>query len=150
MRQPEPVFRRLLVPVDGSAPSRSALDLAISLATALGASIALCHVRDVVAPPADAAGFAMEQLAEEADAAGEAILAAAKQHVEAANLTVDAMMPTGPVADAIVGAAARCNADAIVMATHGRTGVSRALFGSRTDEVLRAAKIPVIIAPHVA
>lgn len=51
------------------------------------------------------------------------------------------------VPDEILQAAARFGAALIVMATHGRTGLRRALMGSVAEEVLRHARTPVLVAP---
>jgi nucleotide-binding universal stress UspA family protein len=48
---------------------------------------------------------------------------------------------------AIVTAAARMGADAIVMASHGRSGISKAVLGSQTERVLREARRPVLVVP---
>ena len=50
-------------------------------------------------------------------------------------------------ATAICTAAARMGADAIVMASHGRSGITRAVLGSQTDKVVRDAKRPVLVVP---
>ncbi len=51
----------------------------------------------------------------------------------------------GPVADTIVDYAREKQADLIVMSTHGRTGLSRWVYGSVTERVLRAAHCPTLV-----
>ena len=51
----------------------------------------------------------------------------------------------GPAADAILAAAAALDADLIAMATRGRTGLNRLLFGSVAEAVLREAAVPVVL-----
>jgi|SRR5579864_9242938 len=142
------MFGRILVPVDGSPPSDAAIDLAIRLARFANGTIVLCHVQEVVLPVADAAGFATEQLVEEAASAGSAILEEAKRRVADAGVSVDTTMRAAPVADAIVDAVRQLGIDVIVMGSHGRAGLARAVLGSRTEDVLRRSPVPVLVAPH--
>ena len=47
----------------------------------------------------------------------------------------------------ILAAAARVSADLVVMATHGRAGLDRALFGSTAERVVRKSRVPVVVVP---
>ena len=51
------------------------------------------------------------------------------------------------IAEGILQAAARLDADAICMGTHGRSGLMKALLGSQAEAVLRGAKVPVLLVP---
>ena len=76
----------------------------------------------------------------------DSILSAAK--VSAEKMGVDATIiyvPDALPAIAIVGAAEERECDLIVMASHGRRGIKRALLGSQTAEVLALTKIPVLV-----
>lgn len=61
---------------------------------------------------------------------------------------VDIAVHAGRDADVIVEEAKALGVDAIVMATHGRSGISRWLLGSVTQKVLHAAPCPVMVIPH--
>lgn len=59
--------------------------------------------------------------------------------------SVDAIIVSGPIADAIIDFAREKEADLIAMSTHGRTGPSRWFLGSVADRVVRGASMPVLI-----
>lgn len=64
--------------------------------------------------------------------------------------TVELSVQTGGAAEVIVDTAKNFNANAIVMSTHGRAGLSRWVFGSVTQKVLAAAPCPVFVIPSKA
>jgi nucleotide-binding universal stress UspA family protein len=59
--------------------------------------------------------------------------------------TVERALAEGPPAEAILAEAGRVGADLIAMATHGRGGLGRLVFGSVSDEVVRHAPCPVLL-----
>jgi nucleotide-binding universal stress UspA family protein len=137
---------RLLVPTDFSAGSERAWSLARRLAERLGAELVLVHVL-VEAPLYSEGPFSMKRARDVFDAArawavktlGEWTASAA-----AAGLSVRWVVRTGVPYEEIVGAATRESADLIVIGTHGRGGLDRALLGSVADRVIRLAPCPVV------
>jgi nucleotide-binding universal stress UspA family protein len=137
---------RLLVPTDFSAGSERAWSLARRLAERLGAELVLVHVL-VEAPLYSEGPFSMKRARDVFDAArawavntlGEWTASAA-----AAGLSVRWVVRTGVPYEEIVGAATRERADLIVIGTHGRGGLDRALLGSVADRVIRLAPCPVV------
>lgn len=138
-------LKRILVPVDLSERSARGLDYATMLARATGASLVLCcnvdgPERNVLEPFArnehltvDEAGvIELERLAGERAAGLDAKVVVSYE---------------GSAADAILDVAEREGADAIVIASHGRTGMTRWLLGSVAEKVVRSADIPVIVVP---
>jgi nucleotide-binding universal stress UspA family protein len=76
----------------------------------------------------------------------EAILVPVKASAEQLGLEIEAIhVPDRRAARAILDTAHKCGCDVIVMASHGRTGMSRVMLGSHTAEVLACAEIPVIV-----
>ena len=69
---------------------------------------------------------------------------AIKDRAKAAGLSTRWVLKTGVPHAEIVGAAAEEHADLIVIGTHGRGGIDRALLGSVTDRVVRLAPCPVV------
>ena len=137
---------RLLVPTDFSAGSERAWAVARQLATQLRAELVLVHV--LVETPLYSEGpFTMKQVRSVFDAArawavktlGEWTAPAA-----AAGLSARWVVRTGVPHQEIVGAAAQERADLIVIGTHGRGGLDRALLGSVADRVIRLAPCPVV------
>ena len=137
---------RLLVPTDFSAGSEQAWAVARRLAARLDAELILVHV--LVETPLYSEGpFTMKHARGVFDAArtwavktlGEWTSTAA-----AAGLSARSVLRTGVPYKEIVGAAARERADLIVIGTHGRSGLDRALLGSVADRVIRLAPCPVV------
>lgn len=140
-----PQIKTILVPVDFSSGSDTAVEWAQALGTAFGARLVLLHILDtsasaliggpggVLAPPPPAAFY--DQLREEADAA----MAALVQRVPDAT----SLIREGSPRQEILNAAADLKAELIVMGTHGRTGLAHLLFGSVAEHVVRHAPVPV-------
>jgi nucleotide-binding universal stress UspA family protein len=142
-------FKRILVPVDGSAPSRAGLDRAIALAKSNRARLRLLHVVDENAvmrgmEPAMNVGELLDILMED----GRKVLAAAADLARKRGIKADTVLNElhlGRVADRIVGESAKWRADLIVMGTHGRRGIGRLVMGSDAESVLREARVPVLM-----
>ncbi len=144
------IFKSILAPVDGSAPSNAAAALAVSLAKQDGASLVFCHVERVPRASHDAGGFAREEIREEESRIAHEVLDAAKKLASDAGIQAKTVRLAEPVAEAIIEAAKDNAADVIVMGTHGRSGIVRAVLGSKTAAVIARATVPVLVAPHVA
>jgi nucleotide-binding universal stress UspA family protein len=139
-------FARILVPTDFSAGSERAWAEAGRLAARLGAELVLVHV--LVETPLYSEGpFTMNRARDVFDAArGWAVKTLGEWTGTAAGEGLSArwVMRTGVPYKEIVGAAARERAELIVIGTHGRGGLDRALLGSVTDRVIRLAPCPVV------
>lgn len=134
-------FKRILVAIDGSALSAHAADVAINLSNALSAELAFIFVV-VPVPPAD--GLPAAELLEVLRKEGHDTLAAAiaRVHVDPPPWQ---FLREGKPATEIVAAAKEWDAGLIVMATHGRSGVGRAVLGSTSDGVVHHAPCPVLL-----
>jgi nucleotide-binding universal stress UspA family protein len=144
MTSGDPVFRRILVPTDFSAQSEEAWRVARRLAAAVGAELVLLHV--VVETPLFSegpfTGERVREVYESARAWGTAKLAEWTR--AAGDLAVTARVRTGAPHAEILAAAVAEHADLVVIGTHGRGGVERALMGSVADRVIRLASCPVL------
>ncbi len=145
----------ILVPVDFSAGSERAAEIACSLAGPLGSRVCLLHVVQGSTPPLGLRPAVYDALLE----AREQVRREAEQGLAelAGRLTAAGGPPTGgppkverlvtetadSIGDAIVEAAREGGADLIVIGTHGRRGVERMLLGSVAERVLRRADCPV-------
>ena len=142
-------YRRILVPVDGSATSLRGLSEAIALAKRERARIFLVHVLDelfVLAAP-EAAVYS-ETVIEDLQRGGRRVLERAEARVRAAGLQVSSVMPEtvgGRAGDEIVRQAKKLKADLIVIGTHGRRGIKRLALGSDAEQVMRNASVPVLV-----
>lgn len=139
------MFDNFVVALDGSACSAHALDVALSLARIENSRLAFCSV---AAPlpiyPASAPDvMAEEALAELRDQA-QRIVDDADAKARIAGIAGEGSVAIGDPIVEIVDFAARRRADAIVMGTHGRSGVKRLFLGSVAEGVLRSSKLPVV------
>ena len=143
------MFKSILAPIDGSASSKAAIELAVQLAKEAGAKLIFCHAVHIPRPAHDAGGFAREQIMEEETTAAHEILEAARKQAADAGIEAKAVMVGDRVGDAILDAAKEHGADVIVMGTHGHSAIRRAILGSTTAEVISRAAVPVMVAPPV-
>ena len=142
-------YRRLLVPLDDSPTAQRGLGEALALARELRGTLVLLHVVEFVpVMPEVATAEAWEAIREGLKATGQRVLDEAARQVRAAGVaceTVLADLDARRPADAIVDQAAAQRCDLIVMGTHGRRGIGRALLGSDAELVLRQSPLPVLL-----
>jgi nucleotide-binding universal stress UspA family protein len=146
------MYQRILVPVDGSATSNCGIDEAIRLAKMAGGRLRLVHVVDglVLSTGLELASCDVIGILTEA---GAETLSAAKAKVEASGIAVDTFLSEAfneRVCDVVVAQARQWNADLIVIGTHGRRGVSRAMLGSDAENVARSSPVPVLLVRQTA
>jgi nucleotide-binding universal stress UspA family protein len=145
------MYKTLLVATDGSKLSDKALAHAIGLAQAVGAALTVFYAAPDYPMPAYADGVVYEPVSrrEYAKLAAEdaqKILGAAATKAEAAGLICKTAFAIASAPwEAILAAAKKHKCDAIVMASHGRRGISAVLLGSETQKVLTHTKLPVIV-----
>jgi nucleotide-binding universal stress UspA family protein len=140
---------RVLVAIDGSEEAWDALDHALEQFQG-EAITALTVVDPMEGVYADMeGGYFTHETYEEAVAAGEDICEQAREQAAergaSETTTVEAVVEVGQPARAILAYAEEHDVDHIVMGSHGRSGVSRVLFGSVAETVTRRATVPVTI-----
>ena len=143
------MYKKILVPIDGSETSALGLQHAILLAKDQKAALRLLHVvHDYLVADGlhgvDSSGELLRELRER----GQTILAdaassARKQGVEADTKCVET--PLGPVGAAIVECAEQWATDLIVLGTYGRRGIRRLVMGSDAEYVVRTTPVPVLL-----
>ena len=146
------MFRRILVPIDGSTTSNRGLEEAIGLASDQKAKICLLHVVDELAVGADGMMYMPQSYIDEfiraLRAGGKKLLTRAEAKVRKHGIEVEAALleTVGRrVADLIIKQAKKWRADVIVLGTHGRRGLSRVVMGSDAELVLRETPVPVLL-----
>ncbi|HWH42726.1 MAG TPA: universal stress protein [Usitatibacter sp.] len=146
------LFRHILFPTDGSKLSVNAARYAVELARSLGAKLTALHVIAPYMPPFPdlTGGYAYATGEEEyqriTQDQAEQILGAVGEAARAANVPFESVRTvSGTPWDAIVRTAGESGCDAIVMASHGRKGVSALVLGSETIKVLTHCSIPVLV-----
>ncbi len=138
-------IKTMLVPLDFSRHSRQALATAIPLAQKFGAKIVLVHVYQPVAyPDAVAMSPACAGLDARLREELKGMVGPLKQDQDTP-LSVETIVRIGRPCEEIVNAAKSVNADIIVIATHGHTGLKHVLLGSTTELVVRHADCPVLV-----
>ncbi|MEO7106532.1 MAG: universal stress protein [Rhodoferax sp.] len=143
------MYKRILVPADGSATSLKALESAIGLAKEFGGQIRVIHVLEQLAflsldPYASYSADVLKVVQE----SGEKIASDAVALVKNAGVAVDSQVIDkfgALLGDAVAEAAKAWPADLIVLGTHGRRGVGRLLMGSGAEQVIRLAPVPVLV-----
>jgi nucleotide-binding universal stress UspA family protein len=144
------MFKRILVPVDGSHTSGRGLDAAIRLAKDQRAALCLLHVIDerVITQNLEGGAAATDQLFNSLRASGKQIVAKAEARARRQRIRAKAVLVENTirsVADVIVGQAKKWRADLIVIGTHGRRGISRLVMGSDAEGVVRTTPVPVLL-----
>ncbi len=143
-------LRRILCPTDFSEPSYVALEAAVELAEHFAAELVLVHVVTAVpvvpTPHAGAAAttFDVGEYQSSLRRAGEQGLRDLIRERVPEGVVVRPLLLQGEAAREIVDAAADEAADLVVIATHGRTGWRRLVFGSVAEKVVRLADTPVL------
>ena len=140
-----PLPKIILVPTDFGEPSEAALDYALDFARAFGAEIVLMHAYEIpmISFP-DGAIVATADLTTrvlEGARIGLERQAASRQD---SGVILRTLVKQDDPYHAVNETAAEVHADLIVMGTHGRTGIPRALIGSVAEKVVRTAKVPVL------
>jgi len=146
------MYENILIPTDGSKTANVAVEHAVDLAAKYGARLHALYVVDV-----DAVNFGlgteqvdrikqgnfgeMTELKENADAATDAVLSVASDR----DVEVHEEVRVGTPHEVIAGYADNEAIDLVVMGSHGRSGVRRALLGSVTERVLRSTHVPVLV-----
>lgn len=144
------MYRRILVPVDGSDTSKQGLQEALKLVDPDRARLRVLNVVDENMIPASSpvsfggtAEFVAALKATGERALKDAAAAAARKHVQAE--CTQRSSADRPVSDVILAEAKNWRADVIVMGTHGHRGLNRLLLGSDAERVLREAPVPVLL-----
>ncbi|MDC0741406.1 universal stress protein [Polyangium mundeleinium] len=138
-------FHKILVPIDFEETSEHALEHAIELATKLGAAVTVVHVYSLIVYSfPDGSYLPASEVAESVRQAAQRRLDTAIEARRARGVRLDGVLREGRSADEICKTAAEISADLIVMGTHGRSAIGRALLGSVATAVLRQAPVPVM------
>lgn len=153
------MFKKILVPLDGSEHSLRALDVAIQIAKKFGAKITLIHVYSVSVRPAmmpeptpmSTFGIPVmspsevSSIIEATRKAGSRILEEGEQRVKAEGVEVETRLEEGHAVQEIVRVSKEGNYDLIVMGARGISKLREILLGSVSDAVIHHATCPVLV-----
>ena len=141
---------KILVPVDFSEPSKTAVNYGLSLALQFNAGLVLAHI--VPSSLVSAYTFPTESFAFEKDQAESAkttlptlVPAECRERVR-----LGTIVKVGDVRSELLGMIHDENPDLLVMGTHGRNVFERFLLGSLTERMLRKVSVPILTVSHLA
>jgi nucleotide-binding universal stress UspA family protein len=140
------MYRKILVPLDGSKVAEGVLPHAKDLAYSQGAELILLTVG---ANPAMDFAFSDPGLARSAiteqEERSQKYISEVEDQLKAAGFRTSTILRVGSVAETILGVAEELGVDCIAMSTHGRTGPARWLLGSIAERVVHNSKVPVLM-----
>lgn len=141
------MWRRIAVPLDGSPCAQAAFEFALEVAACFEAVIDVCVVADPhqLGDAVPESGSTLEALLARVRSDARGIAAEAERAARARGLECHADVLFADVAaDEIAAFARKRGAEAIIMGTHGRSGVLHAMLGSVAEQVLRSARCAVV------
>jgi nucleotide-binding universal stress UspA family protein len=142
------MYERMLVPLDGSEVAEGILPFVEQVAGPLDAEVVLFRV---IEPPSPvelvaSAGVVAADTFTVRDVEAKAYLSELQRRLSKKGLRIRTRVALGgPPAEEILAAIKATSADLVAMATHGRSGIGRALLGSVAESVLRASPVPVLM-----
>ena len=144
-----PLFRHILLPIDGSDLSLRALALGLDMAKLCNAKVSVIHA----VPPFHSLAYMTELIAaselnynQEAVKSASGYLAQAKALADAAQVPCECHYAFGEHPyETILSAVNEYRCDLIVMASHGLHGLNRFILGSETQKVLTKSTVPVLV-----
>lgn len=145
LRRDMNIPKKILVATDFSQTSGAALEYAVAIGVQLGAVVHVVHSYElpVVGFPASLMEITAEMASRIIDAANAAISGIAEKYAER-GIAIETSLEQAAPREGVLRAAKRVGADLIVLGTHGRRGISRALIGSVAEYVVRTSPIPVL------
>jgi nucleotide-binding universal stress UspA family protein len=144
------MYKRILVPVDGSDTSTRALVAALQMARESGGSVRIIHVIEELAQiiAYDPYGAYPGDIAKVMHDSGRKILGDAMAAASSAGVPAEQHLVEASgqrLAELVVREAMAHQADLIVVGTHGRRGIGRVLLGSGAEQIIRQAPLPVLV-----
>jgi nucleotide-binding universal stress UspA family protein len=135
------MYRRILVPLDGSALAEGVLPHLQALAKSLDAELVLLRVAFVHVFPAYDPTQAQVTAVQEA----EDYVSGVAKRLQGEGIRVEAKVRYGDPVEEILDHVTWNHIDLIAMATHGRTGLTRVVMGSIAEHVLRRTSVPMLL-----
>lgn len=145
------MYKKIMVATDGSELSAKAVEAALELAALAGAelvavTVARHYIENYYEGALTLNQNRMREIEAERRGNAQKLVDAVKAQAEARGVRSSALVvSSGMIAEALIDAAREHDCDLIVMASHGRRGLSRVLLGSETQHVLTHSHIPVLV-----
>lgn len=135
------MYRKILVPLDGSPFGERALPMAVTMAKAMQGQLVLVRAAWATIRPGENAIEAERKAVDET----EAYLAGVAQQVTSQGIQVEMATPYAAAAEGILVEIAARKTDLVIMCTHGRSGLGRWVYGSVAEAVLAKSPVPVLL-----
>ena len=144
------MYETIMVAIDASPTAEQALDEAIRLAKSLGSKLVIAHVVDNAHVKYDLSSPFVREVTAALAQRGETLISAAIRQAQQAGIQASVAITRDPltyidVATELERLAAEAGAQVLVLGTHGRRGVPRALLGSVAESVVRTSSLPVLL-----
>ena len=144
------MYKKIMVPTDGSGFDREAILVALRVAERCGAKVKLVRVLPTgsyfgMSASTEGVIVTPEAIQAEQDVALSELYALAAECRGVSSAEIIADLEQGPIADILAGYARRNDVDLIVISSHGRRGIARLSLGSVTDSLIRGTTIPVLV-----
>lgn len=140
------MFKRVLVPLDGSPLAEGILPFLTQIAGPLDLHVTLLRVLQPIPPEVvEGSRHILVEDVEQRLADARAYLAPIAAKLQTAGVRVDTDVRRGEAVEEILLGARAARVDLIAMTTHGRSGLNRLLFGSIAEAVLRQTEVPVFM-----
>ncbi len=143
------MYKRIVVPVDGSETAQKALTTALQMARESNGCVHLVHVVEGLTPmAADPYGAYSGEVIEVMRQSGRKILDDALALARAEGVQADTQLFDNfgaRLAEVVADSATRFNADLMVVGTHGRRGLGRVLMGSGAEQIIRLSPVPELV-----
>lgn len=139
------MYKRILIPVDGSPTGQKALQHGLALAKEQNAKVILAYVVEQLQVWATEGQIDLGEVMREG---GKTILAESQETARKAGVEAELVLVEAGVqrtAHSLVQQAGKSKADLIVMGTHGRRGIDHLIMGSVAEGVVRTAPVPVLL-----
>jgi nucleotide-binding universal stress UspA family protein len=139
------MFRKILLPTDGSKGVEKAINCATTLALEFNAKIYVLFAVEAPTLVFEYTNFTQEKVIDSMKQEGQQIIDKTLSLIQASGVNeVESTMREGHPGKVILDFAHEQKIDLIVMGTHGRRGLDRMLLGSVTEEVVRLSPVPVL------
>jgi nucleotide-binding universal stress UspA family protein len=143
------MYKHLLIATDGSELAQRAVEQGLALAKALSAKATIVTVTGpwpAIAPGEVAIAYPIEAYEKDAAAHARGVLSAVEAAAKQASIACETLhVKDQHAAEGIMQAAKERGCDLIVMASHGRRGLTQFLLGSQANEVVARSTLPVLI-----
>ncbi len=147
-------LKKILIAVEDSIFSDIAVNYGLALARKLGAEVALVHVNEIPAatpyiadPMLNETSFMLPEMMNIQEEASQKLFERISNQA-GKGIVLHTYSKIGTPKVEILATADECNADLIILGTHGRTGFDHFISGSVSESVVRKSKCPVLIIPN--